>query len=121
MQAGNVTRNADAENAAPLGPMMEMARLRRDSATPAGPVRPVRLGPRDVVVKHGGDGVTYLKSPHPLPPYPDNLTQRLLHWAAVAPARTFLAQRDAAGAWRRLSYAETLSAVRRIREILSTK
>src|SRR6516162_9176505 len=91
-----------------------MAMLRRESAAPAGPVRRVRLGPCDVMVERGADGTIYLKSPHALPLYPDNLTQRLLHWAAVAPARTFLAQRHATGDWRTLSYAETLSAVRRI-------
>jgi feruloyl-CoA synthase len=35
-----------------------------------------------------------------------------MHWAKVAPDRIFLAQRDAAGAWRSMSYAQTVAAVR---------
>ena len=46
-----------------------------------------------------------MRSPHPLPPYPQNLTERLAHWAKAAPDRVFLAQRDAAGSWRTLTYA----------------
>ncbi|MFL6799430.1 MAG: feruloyl-CoA synthase [Xanthobacteraceae bacterium] len=88
--------------------------------TPAGsgaavaPFRPVRLGPRDVVVQRGAHGVVYLHSPHALPPYPNKLTERLEHWATAAPERTFLAQRDSTGGWRTLSYWETLAAVRRL-------
>ncbi len=50
------------------------------------PLRPVKLGPADVVVERRGDGAILMRSPHPLPDYPKNLTQRLVHWAA-APAR----------------------------------
>jgi feruloyl-CoA synthase len=53
-----------------------------------------------------------MRSPHPLPAYPRMLTERLVHWAKVAPDRIFLAQRDVAGAWRSMSYAQTLVAVR---------
>jgi feruloyl-CoA synthase len=81
---------------------------------PTASFRPVRLGPRDVVVERRSDGSILLTSPHPLPPYPKRLTERLEHWAAVAPTRTWLAQRAAAGDWRRLSYAEALTQVRRI-------
>src|SRR5262249_14192707 len=41
------------------------------------------------------------------------LTERLEYWAAVAPERTYLAQRAASG-WRKISYGETLEQVRRI-------
>ncbi len=34
------------------------------------------------------------------------------YWAAVAPDRCFVAQRNGAGEWQRLSYAETLTRVR---------
>ncbi len=37
-----------------------------------------------------------------------------MHWAAAAPDRVFLAQRDAAGGWRSLTYAQTLTAVRSV-------
>jgi feruloyl-CoA synthase len=78
------------------------------------PMRPVRLGPRDVVVDRRPDGTIHLHSPHPLPPYPAKLTERLEHWAAIAPERAFLAQRDASGDWRQISYAQALAQVRRI-------
>ena len=78
------------------------------------PLRPVRLGSADVVVERRSDGAILMRSPHKLPPYPQNLTQRLVHWANVAPDRVFLAQRDAAGAWRTLTYAQTLAEVRAI-------
>src|ERR1043166_8900010 len=84
------------------------------SASSHPPLRPVRLGPADVVVERRGDGAILLRSPHPLPDYPKNLTQRLVHWAAAAPDRVFLAQRDASGGWRTLSYAQALAAVRAI-------
>jgi feruloyl-CoA synthase len=84
------------------------------SAVPAHdvPLRAVKLGPADVVVDRRTDGIILMRSPHPLPPYPRMLTERLMHWAKVAPDRIFLAQRDAAGAWRSMSYAQTLAAVR---------
>ena len=80
----------------------------------AAPVRPVRLGPRDVVVERRPDGAVHLKSPHALAPYPAKLTERLEYWAATAPGRVYLAQRDPTGGWRKLTYAETLEKVRRI-------
>ncbi len=81
---------------------------------PAAPMRPVRLGPRDVLVEHRTDGTIRLRSPHALPPYPAKLTERLEHWAAMAPGRTYLAQRNAAGGWRTITYGETLDCIRRI-------
>ena len=78
------------------------------------PLRQVLLGPADVVVERRGDGAMLLRSPHPLPPHPRNLTERLIYWAEAAPERIFLAQRDAAGGWRTLTYAATLVAVRSI-------
>src|SRR5579862_4646211 len=78
------------------------------------PLRPVKLGLPDVLVERRGDGAIVMRSPRPLPTYPKNLTERLVHWAKAAPERVFLAQRDAAGAWRTLSYAQTLASVRAI-------
>src|ERR1700722_18899641 len=78
------------------------------------PLRPVKLGPPDVTVERRGDGAIILRSPHPLRPYPKNLTERLLHWAEAAPDRVFIAQRDGAGGWRTLTYAQTLASVRSI-------
>jgi feruloyl-CoA synthase len=88
------------------------AKIHDPSAKP--PLRQVLLGPADVVIERRSDGTIVLRSPHPLPPYPRNLTERLVHWADAAPERVFLAQRDAAGAWRTLTYAEALTKVRAI-------
>jgi feruloyl-CoA synthase len=78
------------------------------------PLRPVKLGPADVLVERRPDGAILMRSPHRLPPHPRKLTERLVHWAKTAPDRVFLAQRDAAGGWRTLSYAQTLAAVRAV-------
>jgi feruloyl-CoA synthase len=75
------------------------------------PLRPVKLGPPDVLVEWRKNGAILMRSPHPLPAYPKNLTERLVHWAKAAPDRVFLAQRDATGGWRTMTYAQTLAAV----------
>jgi feruloyl-CoA synthase len=80
----------------------------------ASPVRPVRLGPREVTIDRRADGTIYVRSVHALAPYPTKLTERLERWADAAPDRSFLAQRDAAGGWRHLTYARTLDLVRRV-------
>jgi feruloyl-CoA synthase len=66
------------------------------------------------VTEQRDDGAILLRSPHKLPPHPQKLTERLVHWAKAAPDRVFIAQRDAAGGWRTLTYAQTLAAVRSI-------
>jgi feruloyl-CoA synthase len=86
--------------------------------TTAAPLRSVKLGPADVQVDRKLDGTIYLRSPHPLGPYPDKLTQRLEHWAKAAPDRIFLAQRAPDGAWRTLSYAQMLAQVRAVAQAL---
>jgi len=76
------------------------------------PLRAVKLGQPDVRVERRKDGAILMRSPHPLPAYPKNLTERLVYWATAAPDRVFLAQRDAAGAWRKVTYPQALTAVR---------
>ena len=80
-------------------------------------VRAARLAAPATVIDRA-DGVIFLRSPHPLPAYPDNLTDRLVHWAGVAPTRLFMADRGRDGAWRNLTYAEALAKVRAIGESL---
>jgi feruloyl-CoA synthase len=94
--------------------MASLSQEARVTPTPAEPVRPVRLGPREFTLEHRPDGAIIVGSPHPLPPYPDKLTERLQHWAQAAPDRAFMAQRDASGGWRTITYAQTLDLVRRI-------
>jgi feruloyl-CoA synthase len=78
------------------------------------PVRPVRLGPAALLVVRSIGGAILLRSPHPLGPYPDRLTDRLECWADRAPQRVLFAQRNEAGAWRTVTYAEALERARRI-------
>jgi feruloyl-CoA synthase len=78
------------------------------------PIRSVRLGPADVTVERRPDGVLMLRSPRPLPEYPEKITRRLEFWAAQAPDRTLFAQRAPGGGWRSVSNAQALDAVRRI-------
>jgi feruloyl-CoA synthase len=84
-------------------------------------LRPVRLGPPDVHLDRKPDGTIHLRSPHRLGSYPEKLTLRLEHWAKAAPDRVFIAQRTAAGDWRKLTYAETLAQVRAIAQALLTR
>ena len=60
------------------------------------------------------DGGFVLSSPMPLASYPDHVCACLHHWADKVPDRTFLAERGADGAWRRVSYGEALQSVRAI-------
>jgi feruloyl-CoA synthase len=83
------------------------------SRVPA-PLRPVRLGKLDAVLERRAGGVIYLRAAQELGRYYDTLNQPLEHWAKTAPDRVFLAQRDAQGQWRKLSYAEVLADVKRI-------
>src|ERR1700724_2871580 len=82
------------------------------------PLRLGPLGPREIVVDHRPDGTIYLRSPHALGAFPRKLTERLEYWAAHAPDRILFAQRARTGAWRCISYAETLAQIRRIGQAL---
>jgi feruloyl-CoA synthase len=93
----------------------------RDMTAASAPLRPVRLGPADVLLNRKTDGTIILRSPQPLDAYPQKLTERLEHWAKVAPDRVFLAQRAADGSWRRLTYAQALAQVRSIAQSLLTR
>jgi feruloyl-CoA synthase len=85
------------------------------------PIRPVRLGPRDVHVTRRADGCVLLRSPQRLERYPRKITERLDLWADEAPERVFLAQRDGAGGWRKLTYAAARERARRIGQYLLEK
>lgn len=53
-----------------------------------------------------------LRSATPLGDVPRYVGDLLVCWADAAPSRTFLAERDATGAWRTVTYAQALAAVR---------
>lgn len=82
------------------------------------PFRQVRLGPRETVIERRANGEILMRSPHPLGAYPVRLTERLAHWARVAPDRTFIARRGRDGAWIKLDYATVFDKVQRIAQAL---
>ncbi len=84
----------------------------------AAPLRPVKLAPPSCTLERRADGAILIRSPCPLAPYADKLGDRLDHWAAVAPERVFLAERDAAGAWQTLTYGQARERVRGIAQAL---
>jgi feruloyl-CoA synthase len=81
----------------------------------------MRLGKQELVVTRRADGAFILRDKRSLPPYPAKLTERLEHWAAKAPDRILLAQREAGGGWRTLKYSEALQLSRKIGAFLMGK
>jgi len=81
----------------------------------------IPLGSREVEARERPDGSVLLCSAETLGSYPRVLTERLLAVAAVHPARRFIAERDASGAWRTLTYAEAAAQVRSIAQALISR
>ena len=88
--------------------------IRETDPASAAPLRPVRLGAPDAVLDRRADGTIHIRAGQSLGAYHGTLSEPLDHWAKSVPDRLFLAQRDADGQWRKLSYAETLAHVRLI-------
>jgi feruloyl-CoA synthase len=65
-----------------------------------------------IQVEQRADGAVLLRPTAALGAYPARLTDRLLHWAAAAPQRCFMARRGGDGVWQRLDYATTLQRTR---------
>ncbi|HMN63381.1 MAG TPA: feruloyl-CoA synthase [Burkholderiaceae bacterium] len=72
----------------------------------------------DAEYRRGADGIERLRSTVALGPYPDRLTDRLEHWARLAPDRTLVARRERGGHWRRIGYAQMLERARAIGQAL---
>src|SRR5712692_1349057 len=68
----------------------------------------------DIIVEDRPDGSRILRSRQALLPYPRRLGEYLEHWARTAPDRVFLAERDGAADWRRVTYAAAWRAARAI-------
>ncbi len=87
-------------------------------STPAS-FRPFTFGVTRAQVRDAG-GTTYLNAEQPLQPYAHRMTDRLVHWARVAPDRAVYARRDAAlgGDWKHLSFRQALDAARSIGQAL---
>jgi len=86
------------------------------TATPA--YRPLDFGIEALEIEQRDAGVVLARSRPALGGYPVRLSDRLLHWARVAPQRSYMAARDADGSWRHLSYAQALAAARSIGQAL---
>lgn len=85
--------------------------------------RPLAFGVTRASVRERSDGVRYVNADTPLPRYAHRMTDRLVHWAEVAPDRTFMAQRErlpdgSRGDWVRISYGEMLAKARAVGQAL---
>jgi feruloyl-CoA synthase len=69
------------------------------------PFRPLELAPPLVERRELPNGAFELVSPVPLRPHAQSIAQLLRQQAQAHPDRDFLAERDASGGWRRLTYA----------------
>ena len=72
------------------------------------------LAPPRVVREDLPDGGFILRSPEPLQPFVRCIGEWLEHWADTTPDAVFLAERDATGGWRQLTYRQTRDAVGRL-------
>lgn len=85
----------------------------RDPLAPA-PMRKLNTGSNASTFERRADGAILVRPAQPLGPYPARLTERLVRFASEAPSRVFIAERDAQGAWRKVSYSEALHAAKAI-------
>ena len=72
----------------------------------------------EIAHERRADGAAVLRSARALGPVPRSLGALLERWAAADPTRVFLAERDPAGAWRRITYAEAARAANGIAQSL---
>ena len=88
------------------------------TASSDAPLRPISFGDPAVSIDRRDDGTIYLRPKMTLGEYPLRLTDRLHHWTKAAPNRIFMAERDAGGLWRQISYAQLLASSRHIASAL---
>src|SRR5258708_39913725 len=84
------------------------------SADTAHPLRAISFGDPAVSIDRREDGTIYLRPKIALGEYPRRLTDRLHHWVKEQPNRIFMAERDAGGLWRQITYAQLLASSRHI-------
>jgi feruloyl-CoA synthase len=72
----------------------------------------------EIVHERRPDGSTIVRSSRGLGSVPRSLGTLLERWAANAPSRVLLAERDATGAWRKITYEETARATNAIAQSL---
>jgi feruloyl-CoA synthase len=80
--------------------------------------RPLTFGIGGVQVETQAGGAVHVRVRQDLQPHPERMADRLHHWAALAPERSYMARRDGDGAWRHISYAEALASARGIGQAL---
>jgi feruloyl-CoA synthase len=80
----------------------------------AHPLRAISFGNPAVAIERCDDGTIYLRPKARLGDYPVRITDRLHHWAKAEPNRIFMAERDAGGGWRQVTYAQLLTSTRRL-------
>ncbi|MDM0042679.1 feruloyl-CoA synthase [Variovorax sp. J22G21] len=93
--------------------------MNETNTTGAPRYRTLAFGITRAVLTEAPSGARYLKAEAELGPYPERMSDRLHHWASVAPDRTFIARRErlpdgSTGDWQRVSYAEALHKARSI-------
>src|ERR1700677_4764349 len=82
------------------------------------PLRAISFGNPAVKIDRRDNGTIYLKPKIPLGEYPVRFTDRLHYWTKVEPNRVFMAERDASGGWRQITYAQSLASTRSIASAL---
>jgi feruloyl-CoA synthase len=78
------------------------------------PLRKISFCDPSISIERRADGTVYLRPKATLGEYPLRITERLHYWAEAAPNRIFMAERGPGGGWRQITYAEMLTASRRI-------
>ncbi|WP_332741339.1 feruloyl-CoA synthase [Hydrogenophaga sp.] len=85
--------------------------------------RPLTFGVTRATLRDGAQGTHYLRADQDLPPFPERITDRLVHWATTRPDQTVFARRTknadgSTGDWRHITFAQALDAARRIGQSL---
>lgn len=70
------------------------------------PFKPLKQKPPKITVKRTDDGTFYISSDYPLPEMKRSVPHILEERATLHPDRNFIAERDASGEWRYITYGE---------------
>lgn len=82
------------------------------------PFRPINYATADVVCERTADGGYRIRSNHPLQPIVPSLVSLFRRAVERQPERLFLAERDAAGVWQGLTYAQARSKIDAVAQAL---
>ncbi len=91
---------------------------RDDAQDPGDRIRQVRLRTSGATLEPLPGGVFLVRPQEALQPYPRVLTDRIAHWAQVAPDRVCIARRERNGGRRQLTYGSVLRSMRSIGQAL---